>query len=553
MGAYTGPLGTNEGTGAEGSGLTAFETWNGGQDLVIGSDFLSTYAGTDAAGAWAPINTPSYWTSAWNLAGMQADFRLSLAVPMIPAYWNGSAWTPAGTLAAGAAGSYDSHFQALATALNNASLGDTYIRLGWEMNGNWFPWAATNATDWINFWRRIANIFHATNANFKMEWNPTLGVGSYDPETLYPGDSYVDVIGLDVYDQGWGTGWEQHSTRWLNSILNESRGLQWHKNFAATHSKPVAFPEWGLATRPDGHGGGDNPSFIQNMYDWFNTFTSGTLAYHSYFDYPSSDIDAEISSNQYPNSASTFKFLFNATTSYGSSRQARVEDFNSMPSGTVLSGSPQPSIVSGKLSVPANATYPAAQLSTSIELISGERAWAEVTNAPATGNQNAQFELVGADTSDQLLMFTDNGTLYARERANNTQIYQQSLATYNATTHRYWAIERQGGNALFRTSPDGTTWTTLATRAVDAGWAWSGMKMEFQAGIYDASSPSPMTVERAGWMEYAPETPPLTVQGQNVSMTRSFTGEPLTLDVASTANRDYVKTMLRELPANMRP
>ena len=53
------------------------------------------------------------------------------------------------------------------------------------------------------------------------------------------------------------------------------------RDFAAAHGKPMAFPEWGLLVRSDGHGGGDNPYFIQKMHDFFMD-PANNVVFHAY-------------------------------------------------------------------------------------------------------------------------------------------------------------------------------------------------------------------------------------------------------------------------------
>jgi hypothetical protein len=43
---------------------------------------------------------------------------------------------------AGARGEYNHHFKSLAEQLVQAGLEDSLLRLGWEMNGGWYPWRA---------------------------------------------------------------------------------------------------------------------------------------------------------------------------------------------------------------------------------------------------------------------------------------------------------------------------------------------------------------------------------------------------------------------------
>ena len=64
----------------------------------------------------------------------------------------------------------------------------------------------------------------------------------------YPGDAYVDMIGMDVYDQSWVPDYQVPAARW-RSFINGDWSLAWQRSFAASHRKPVSFPEWGITVR----------------------------------------------------------------------------------------------------------------------------------------------------------------------------------------------------------------------------------------------------------------------------------------------------------------
>jgi len=67
--------------------------------------------------------------------------------------------------------------------------------------------------------------------------------------------------------------------------------------FATAHGKPVVFPEWGLAIRSDGHGMGDDPTFVQQMDDWI---LFHNVAFDIYFDFDvAGQVDA-ITDGQFP-------------------------------------------------------------------------------------------------------------------------------------------------------------------------------------------------------------------------------------------------------------
>jgi Glycosyl hydrolase family 26 len=97
-----------------------------------------------------------------------------------------------------------------AAARNLAAQGKpTLLRWGWEMNGDWFDWDGThNGQDTAGFiraWRRMHGIFRAAGADnvawvWSPNWNSGPNVGWNQMQRYYPGDAYVDWVGVSGYD-----------------------------------------------------------------------------------------------------------------------------------------------------------------------------------------------------------------------------------------------------------------------------------------------------------------------------------------------------------------
>ena len=81
----------------------------------------------------------------------------------------------------------------------------TVVRIGWEFNGNWMPWAASKDPEsYKRYFRRIVEIMRrAPGQRFQFEWCPNHGRKDMDPTEAYPGDDVVDIIGMDVYAETW--------------------------------------------------------------------------------------------------------------------------------------------------------------------------------------------------------------------------------------------------------------------------------------------------------------------------------------------------------------
>ncbi|MCW2608717.1 MAG: putative beta-mannanase, partial [Frankiales bacterium] len=267
-----------------------FGTWRG-KPVAVAGDFLP-------GGSWGEVEGPSWLLGAWS---GKVD-RLVLGVPILPGA-KGST-----TFAAGIAGSYDAHFTALARNLVDAGHDDAVLRLGWEMNGNWFPWSIIgHEAEFAAYFRRIVTTMRAVpGADFAFEYNPTLGAGSWGakPDAAWPGDAYVDVIGLDVYDSQWGNSTMTPEARW-SAVQNGTYALDWWADFAARHGgKPLGFPEWGLweTSGQNGGGGGDNPLFITKFLDWVDAHS---VLYETYFNVTAHDGDHLLTN--FPKAAAAYR------------------------------------------------------------------------------------------------------------------------------------------------------------------------------------------------------------------------------------------------------
>lgn len=122
--------------------------------------------------------------------------------------WTGTADQPVYSDARILAGDYDAYITQWAKAAK--AYGTTvYVRWGAEMNGNWNPWDpgvnGNTAAQYVAAWRHIHAIFTAQGAtNVKWAWTPITEYGGSTPlASVYPGDAYVDLVGVDGYN--WGT------------------------------------------------------------------------------------------------------------------------------------------------------------------------------------------------------------------------------------------------------------------------------------------------------------------------------------------------------------
>jgi hypothetical protein len=268
-----------------GTSMQAHESWLGQRVTHVGG-----YASQQT---WEAFDR-SRWPQ-WTGSGKQ----LVVGVPMLMR-------NQPGTLAQGAAGRYDVHFRRLAQRLVADREGNAILRVGWEFNGDWYPWRADrDPKAFAAYWRRIVSVMRSVPgaSGLRFDWNPGHGP-RFVPVEAYPGDAYVNFIGFDVYDRSYSERFRDPVARW-NDYVNRPYGLNWLRNFAAAHGKPMSFPEWGVTHQHFGGTVHDNPVFIRGMAEFMR---SNNVEYHLYFDVLSHDGDFRL--RQFPRAAAAYRSLF---------------------------------------------------------------------------------------------------------------------------------------------------------------------------------------------------------------------------------------------------
>lgn len=281
-------LGVFRGTERPGE-VDRFEAWLGHR---VG--FVLDFVGVAELGSddpWAGIDRPGDRCQRWG----HHRRHLVLSVAMVP--------TSQQTLRRGASGEYDDHWRSFGEGLVSNGCGAAVLRLGWEFNGRFFPWAAGgHEAEFAAYWRRIvATLREVPGQAFTYEWGVLAGNANADVEVAYPGDDVVDLVGLDAYDTSAQT---NPDDRWADQ-LDRTYGLRWHARFAAAHGKRMAFSEWGLFVRPrDDLGGGDAPLYIARMVDWIGAHD---VAHAIYFDVDARDGAHRISTDRFPMASAVFR------------------------------------------------------------------------------------------------------------------------------------------------------------------------------------------------------------------------------------------------------
>ncbi|ONH31138.1 glycosidase [Pseudofrankia asymbiotica] len=259
--------------------------------------------------SWELVESPG-----WPLEAFTPDRwpgQMSVAVPMWPAVKQGDTLVPLGNEDECAAGAYDQHWAQFGSNLLKYGRGNAIVRLGWEFNGEWFPWYPNDTEVWKTCFRREVDALRSTAPDVQIDWTMTMGRDKMpngdDVWNAYPGDDHVDIIGIDYYDMA-----PTKSTRklWHDACLAAS-GLCTVVKEARAHGKKFSVPEWGVVSG-DG-GAGDDPFFIERMYAIFRA-NADIVAYEVYFNNSEAGnvLSSLVNPVLNPNSAKRYQQLFGA-------------------------------------------------------------------------------------------------------------------------------------------------------------------------------------------------------------------------------------------------
>ncbi|MEH3079203.1 MAG: glycosyl hydrolase [Quadrisphaera sp.] len=218
-------------------------------------------------GTWSDNN--SAMVEAWGMQPGQEfgswQGNIDIAVGAIG---GGESWQAAST------GAYDNRWRQSLTKMKTLwgnKPGTVYIRFAHEMNGNWYDWSVNkgNKDAFVASWKRYRalqqEIFPKSKLVFSV--NRESVNSGFNWTESFPGKQYVDVMGVDYYNQ-YPTA---NSLQDFNGALGAKdgygapKGLQAHSDFAKSVGLPLSVNEWsGISDNAD------SPGFIQGMYEFFS-------------------------------------------------------------------------------------------------------------------------------------------------------------------------------------------------------------------------------------------------------------------------------------------
>ncbi len=136
------------------------------------------------------------------------------------------------------------------------------FRFGFEFNGDWFSWSLKPKA-YVKAWRRAHRIFQEVGAsNVEWIWAPNViscpNTDENNMHLYYPGDEFVDWVGVDGYNFG------EHHDKWhhwqsFNDVFSDTL-----KQFASRYAnKPIILAEFGSAPGKDNQ----RSDWIRDAYD----------------------------------------------------------------------------------------------------------------------------------------------------------------------------------------------------------------------------------------------------------------------------------------------
>jgi hypothetical protein len=411
------------------SRIPAYEAWLGHPiQIAEGSGNLQSYSGTTALDDEHEFDSP--WVTD---AATKAGKRLAVGFQFMT-YRNGhSDGETYGMMAKGSntlpsGYTVDQRYKAWGQYLIDHGQPNAIIRMATEFNlGSTFPWGINiyDTTQVANFVAAertfVTDVRSLPGQNFKIDWNFALDAGNPGQNIVtnaYPGDAYVDYIGIDSYDQvlPYGSAWTNPQDEWSKRYngTNGAYGLKYYLDFARTHGKKISFPEWGLGWI---YGNGpplEDPYYINQMFALMND-PNNNVAWESFWE-DSNGLYTADSSHRSPQSAAAFIADFGGNST---SAPTPVPTATPVPTPT-----PTPTPVPA-VSIPFHMRAGGADYTDS----SGT-AWKSDSTYTTYGNTDTQ----GAGK----ITGTTNPSLYENERWNNPHLgYSIPVAngTYTLKLH----------------------------------------------------------------------------------------------------------------------
>lgn len=152
----------------------------------------------------------------------------------------------------------EAYLQAMGQACKE---GEIWIRFDHEMNTSpgrvyWYPWQG-DPEAYVSAWRQVIDIGHEVAPNIKWIWAPAWG--NEDAFLYYPGDGYVDFIGLTI-NQYWRSKLDLRLEKWVWRSWGEM--YEANRQVVLTFGKPIVVAE---AATGEGPGSDSKANWIREF------------------------------------------------------------------------------------------------------------------------------------------------------------------------------------------------------------------------------------------------------------------------------------------------
>jgi hypothetical protein len=191
-----------------------------------------------------------------------------------------------GSTKACAAGDYDAHWRDFGATLVAHDRARSIVRLAWQFNGDYVEWSASDPTTWTSCFQRVVSAIRANDPAARIDWSMnahgTQAPAGGDAFDVYPGDAFVDIVGIDAYDM---TPSSPDEAAFMAQCSGQD-GICTVADFARRHGKQLGVGQWAVVTcNGFGDRGGDNPFYIQRMHQVF-VENADIMGYETYYNDP---------------------------------------------------------------------------------------------------------------------------------------------------------------------------------------------------------------------------------------------------------------------------
>lgn len=134
-------------------------------------------------------------------------------------------------------GYYDANMRAICQVIDTLQ-SPISIRWAHEMEHDWsnFIWANWSPADYISSYQRMIGICRESAPRVNVIWSPR---GEPDLESYYPGDGYVDIVGISIF------GYQAFEVETFGRPRSYNESLIEAYNYASVFGKPVVVAEVG--------------------------------------------------------------------------------------------------------------------------------------------------------------------------------------------------------------------------------------------------------------------------------------------------------------------